>query len=437
MRRAHRAVEDSSLDTQGTLELNTQLSSLTTEITNQLDSQLTSQLDTQSFVSRTGALEPIPDVASGRRADGQDIDWDKELPPDSSCPFDFVDTTPLEMPSVSRDLSSSDSYDESLTSLSRQSSLSRRSSLSRQSRSRPTPSSTSPVIAEAAEEDSEGNDNRVTVDSHSSSPLSVASASHSATPPSHSTTPTASSTTLPELMSLPRSGSTRNLLQGNALVLYIQMAYCGRRTLNNYLEDSSRCVKEEEILHVCEQLCRALAHIHSKHIIHRDVKPANIFYGEDRVLRLGDFGLSRDMTETDGLETPEPSPLTTASSNTLPTTTQIGTFIYASPEQFAERAHYDTKSDIYSAGMVIYEMTFPAFKTKSERYFVLDQARQGEFPSARPGISSAFFTLITRMLARDPTTRPSASEAAAEASMLLEGKRKLVIQLDRTADFSR
>ena len=267
-------------------------------------------------------------------------------------------------------------------------------------------------------------------DVSTSSPLSAAPSSH--------TSPTAvSTTTLPELMSLPRSGSTRNLLQGNALVLYIQMAYCGRRTLNNYLEDPSRSVKEEEILHVCEQLCRALAHIHSKHIIHRDVKPANIFYGEDRVLRLGDFGLSRDMTETDGLETPEPSPVTATSSNTLPTTTQIGTFIYASPEQFAERAHYDTKSDIFSAGMVIYEMTYPAFKTKAERYFVLDQARQGEFPNARPGISSAFFTLITRMLARDPTMRPSASEAAAEASMLLEGKRKLVIQLDRTADFSR
>ena len=262
-------------------------------------------------------------------------------------------------------------------------------------------------------------------DVSTSSPLSVA-------PSFHASPTAASTTTLPELMSLPRSGSTRNLLQGNALVLYIQMAYCGRRTLNNYLEDPSRSVKEEEILHVCEQLCRALAHIHSKHI-----KPANIFYGEDRVLRLGDFGLSRDMTETDGLETPEPSPVTTTSSNTLPTTTQIGTFIYASPEQFAERAHYDTKSDIFSAGMVIYEMTYPAFKTKAERYFVLDQARQGEFPNARPGISSAFFTLITRMLARDPTMRPSASEAAAEASMLLEGKRKLVIQLDRTADFSR
>ena len=49
--------------------LNTQLSSLTTEITNQLDSQLTSQLDTQSLVSRTGVLEPIPDVVLWRRAD--------------------------------------------------------------------------------------------------------------------------------------------------------------------------------------------------------------------------------------------------------------------------------------------------------------------------------------------------------------------------------
>lgn len=69
MRRVHHSVEDSSLDTQGALELNTQLSSLTTEITNQLDSQLTSQLDTQSLVSRTGVLEPIPDVVLWRRAD--------------------------------------------------------------------------------------------------------------------------------------------------------------------------------------------------------------------------------------------------------------------------------------------------------------------------------------------------------------------------------
>ena len=337
---------------------------------------------------------------------------------------------------MSRDLSSSDSYDESLTSL------------SHPSRSRRTPS-TSPVAAGALAENVSETSNRNNIASgasdspFSSSPFS-ATASQSSGTHSRPSPTAASSTTLPELMALPRSGSTRNLLQGNALVLYIQMAYCGRRTLNNYLEDPSRCVKEEEILHVCEQLCRALAHIHSKHVIHRDVKPANIFYGEDRVLRLGDFGLSRDMTETDGLETPEPSPLTTASTastaasgNTLPTTTQIGTFIYASPEQFAEQAHYDVKSDIFSAGMVIYEMTFPAFKTKAERYFVLDQARQGEFPSARPGISSAFFALITRMLARDPTVRPSASEAAAEASMLLEGKRKLVIQLDRDADFSR
>lgn len=121
----------------------------------------------------------------------------------------------------------------------------------------------------------------------------------------------------------------------------------------------------------------------------------------------------------------------------MPTTTNIGTFIYASPEQFTKSAQYDTKSDIYSAGMVLYEMTYPAFKTKSERYFILDQPRNGACPESRPGISSALFSLIMRMLARDPTQRPSATEVVAEASMILEGKRKLVIQLDHDASFSR
>ena len=235
--------------------------------------------------------------------------------------------------------------------------------------------------------------------------------------------------------------ASRSLLQDNALVLYIQMAYCGNRTLNNYLEDPERVVKEEEILHVCVQLCRALEHIHCKHIIHRDVKPANIFYGDDGVVRLGDFGLSRDMSEIESLETLQgassSSTMTYSSTSTMPTTTNIGTFIYASPEQFTKSAQYDAKSDIYSAGMVLYEMTYPAFKTKSERYFILDQPRNGACPESRPGISSALFSLIMRMLARDPTQRPSATEVVAEASMILEGKRKLVIQLDHDASFSR
>mgnify|MGYP004481605333 CR=1 FL=1 len=271
-------------------------------------------------------------------------------------------------------------------------------------------------------------------DVSTSSPLSAAPSSH--------TSPTAvSTTTLPELMSLPRSGSTRNLLQGNALVLYIQMAYCGRRTLNNYLEDPSRSVKEEEILHVCEQLCRALAHIHSKHIIHRDVKPANIFYTEDGDVRLGDFGLSRDLSEADDpaidSANSSSSHLRSSGSRTDATTTHIGTQIYSSPEQLTSRGHYDYKSDIYAAGVVLYEMSFPPFKTAFEKCEVLNRPRRGALPETHEGISHALYDLIKRMMALDPTKRPTASEAVAEAMMIQEKKRKLIIQLSQEEPYSR
>lgn len=81
------------------------------------------------------------------------------------------------------------------------------------------------------------------------------------------------------------------------------MAYCGRTTLENYLKDPARVVRERELLDVCVQLCHALTYIHGKNVIHRDVKPANIFYGEDKVVRLGDFGLSRILSDANPVST--------------------------------------------------------------------------------------------------------------------------------------
>ena len=94
-----------------------------------------------------------------------------------------------------------------------------------------------------------------------------------------------------------------DLLQQYALVLYIQMAYCGRTTLENYLKDPTRVVRQRELLDVCMQLCHALTYIHGKNVIHRDVKPANIFYGEDKVVRLGAFGLSRIINDANPVST--------------------------------------------------------------------------------------------------------------------------------------
>ena len=72
----------------------------------------------------------------------------------------------------------------------------------------------------------------------------------------------------------------------------IQMEYCSGRTLKEYIR-SSTSINRESNLQLFKQLISGLKHIHQMGMIHRDVKPANIFLNEDGVLKIGDFGLAR------------------------------------------------------------------------------------------------------------------------------------------------
>ena len=94
----------------------------------------------------------------------------------------------------------------------------------------------------------------------------------------------------------------------------------------------------EEIRHVAEDLCRALMLCHGKKILHRDIKPENIFFNQDDDYKLGDFGIARIMND---------SPSQRAS-------TGVGTVPYIAPEQTS--GHYDERVDIYSLGLVLYEL---------------------------------------------------------------------------------
>lgn len=87
--------------------------------------------------------------------------------------------------------------------------------------------------------------------------------------------------------------------------------------------------------------------------------------------------------------------------------------------------------------MVLYEMTFPYFTTKSERYQVLTRPRGDAKLTPQPGISDALHSLIVRMMDKNPANRPSAEEARIEAERVLEGRQGLVIQLDPNVNFDR
>lgn len=121
---------------------------------------------------------------------------------------------------------------------------------------------------------------------------------------------------------------------------YIVMELIDGITLKQYMQKKGPLLNWREALHFITQIMRALSHAHSRGIIHRDIKPHNIMVLRDGSVKVADFGIAR---------------LVSAAQSTL-TQEALGSVHYISPEQ-ARGSHIDARADIYSAGVVLYEMT--------------------------------------------------------------------------------
>ena len=119
---------------------------------------------------------------------------------------------------------------------------------------------------------------------------------------------------------------------------YIVMELIEGITLKQYINRKG-VLNWKEALHFSSQTAKALSHAHSRGIIHRDIKPHNIMILKDGSVKVTDFGIAQ---------------LLSSQQNTL-TQQALGSVHYISPEQ-AKGAHVDTRSDIYSLGVVMYEM---------------------------------------------------------------------------------
>ena len=119
---------------------------------------------------------------------------------------------------------------------------------------------------------------------------------------------------------------------------YIVMEYVDGSTLKEYIT-SKGSIGWKEAVKIAIQICSAIEHAHSKQIIHRDIKPQNILMTKDGIAKVTDFGIARAVTS---------STITIVGST-------IGSVHYFSPEQ-ARGGYIDEKSDLYSIGIVIYEM---------------------------------------------------------------------------------
>ncbi|MCJ1285157.1 hypothetical protein MMC26_004495 [Xylographa opegraphella] len=151
--------------------------------------------------------------------------------------------------------------------------------------------------------------------------------------------------------------------------LYIQMEYCEKQTLRDLIRNDLHN-NVDECWRLFRQILEGLAHVHSHGIIHRDLKPDNVFIDSSNNVRLGDFGLARPG------DYQAPSKYMSSVIANPSMTRSIGTSFYVAPEvRSSGGGHYNEKADMYSLGIILFEMCYP-LKTSMERAELLGKLRE-------------------------------------------------------------
>ena len=162
----------------------------------------------------------------------------------------------------------------------------------------------------------------------------------------------------------------------------------------------------EEALPLARQVAEALEAAHEKGIVHRDLKPANIKVTPDDKVKVLDFGLAR-ITEPDGGSSMKVAQSPTMSAIATQAGVILGTASYMSPEQ-ARGLAADHRSDVFSFGIVLYEMLcgrqpFPGETISDVLASVL--AREADLTALPPALAPRLIDLIKRCLEKNPKRR--------------------------------
>jgi serine/threonine protein kinase len=187
------------------------------------------------------------------------------------------------------------------------------------------------------------------------------------------------------------------------------LAPCAPRLMpsSEVREALNRPVRLVRLRAALAQVADALAYVHSRGLVHRDVKPSNVMVDDRRTARLMDFGLVK--TERDEEET-----LTQAGR-------VVGTYRYMSPEQ-AQGLPVDPRSDLYSLGIILYELLagVPPFSSSEPvgLWREILTARPPPVLACNPGADPALARLAEALLEKDPARRP---QSALEVEAMLVG----------------
>ena len=180
--------------------------------------------------------------------------------------------------------------------------------------------------------------------------------------------------------------------QGEAAGLpYLAMEYVPGRTLRDVLRDYG-ALSPEQALTILDPVLEALSAAHDAGFVHRDIKPENILISDDGRVKVTDFGLARAVSNT-----------TTATQGMI-----IGTVAYLSPEH-VERGDADARSDVYGAGICLFEMVTGQVPFAAESAItVAYQHVNADVPvpsSLRPTIPPDVDALVATATRRDPDLR--------------------------------
>jgi len=191
--------------------------------------------------------------------------------------------------------------------------------------------------------------------------------------------------------------------------LFIQMEYCEGKTLKEIIENNKNITEQEKWKYIIEIL-DALDYIHNNNLIHRDIKPGNIFLNKYKQIKIGDFGLAKiKKKEFDIPNNKFQIKKEFINNGDDLMTYNIGTKYYCSPEQEKER-NYNSKSDMYSLGIIIFEM-FYSFSTFIERDKILRNIKEKHiFPKKFKELKKNIVDLVFQLTELNPNNRPSAKE---------------------------
>ncbi len=187
---------------------------------------------------------------------------------------------------------------------------------------------------------------------------------------------------------------------------YIVMEYIDGDTLHGYIKKRKR-IPAEECLEIMRYIASGIEHAHSKGIIHRDIKPHNILLTSGGIPKVADFGIARAIT----------------SSTITATQEALGSVHYISPEQ-ARGGFLDERSDLYSLGILMYEMLTGTLPFEGETpVAVALQHVQGSVPSPKKEVRSLPGNICQVVL---NLTRKKSDERYQSAKDLIADLNKLI-----------